>query len=200
LSHLAPPHGTHAVRADRLSPSPASSLRNPPGFRAEDVLGLVRRRREFLPVREAARAMSLTVPEVEGLCAEGWLDWRADRRGNLIVEPVVLSRLTGTRPARPARRGRAGWRRRAGGIGARGRAGRARSCPVRERPGVTFIDDLEAELDLQLPEQTMTAAQRDEALAVQGSGALALKLAERDAFARAGPVVRETSAGSIAEG
>jgi hypothetical protein len=65
---------------------------------------------------------------------------------------------------------------------------------------VTFIDDLEAELDLQLPEQTMTAAQRDEALAVQGSGALALKLAERDAFARAGPVVRETSAGSIAEG
>lgn len=45
--------------------------------------------------------MRLTPAEVEGLAAEGWLDWQA-RRGELWVRPVVLSRLRVRDPRVPA--------------------------------------------------------------------------------------------------
>ena len=83
-----PPSRFDATLGVRLSGR--SSL--PAGWRPEDLLRLGRSRDDFLPALEAAARMGLALAEVEGLAAEGWLDWQA-RRDELWVRPVVLSRL-----------------------------------------------------------------------------------------------------------
>lgn len=60
----------------------------PAGFRAEDFAGAPEP--GFLPIRDAARRMRLTVEEVVRYARAGWLDARPGRDG-LEVRPAVVS-------------------------------------------------------------------------------------------------------------
>lgn len=72
--------------------SQAFPSRNPPGWRAEDVLGW---EDGFLRLAEAARALALTEAETVEACRRGLLE-AEERGGALYVRPAIVSGL-GTR-------------------------------------------------------------------------------------------------------
>lgn len=63
--------------------------RNPPGWRAEDILG---HGDGFLPLAEAAKTLGLSEAETLDVCARGLVEGD-DRGGFLYVRPAIVSVL-----------------------------------------------------------------------------------------------------------